>query len=349
MPVKARREASMWRRLLLAGAVVPGLVAAALPADGAEVGPYRPYAAALPVLNWTGLYVGGHLGGVDNDYDVSLTAVPSVSTFDTLNLTNFTKDPNRATSFIGGAQVGYNLQFGQFVLGVEGDFSGMRSRQTLENAGASGTIITTNTTAAGTTVSGASTTTSTTAAGTALSGTSTTTSPTAAGSALSGTSTTTSTVAAGTALSGTSTATGGTTTGGTLSTRLDIKSDWSASVRARGGIAWGSWLFYATGGAAFTDVNLSSGIIVETSSGSFGTDARSSKSYTGYTVGVGGEYSFTDYLSVGVEYRYSDYGRESFTAAIANATFNTTTSVGLTSQQVTGRLNIRFGSLFGGL
>ncbi len=333
MPVKARREASMWRRLLLAGAVVPGLVAAARPADAADVGPYRPYAAALPVLNWEGLYVGGHLGGVDNDYDVSLTAVPSVSTFDTLNLTNFTKDPNRATSFIGGAQVGYNLQFGQFVLGVEGDFSGMRSRQTLENAGASGTIITTSTTAAGTTAGGANTMTSTTAAGTAAGGANTTTS----------------TVAAGTALSGTSTATGGTTTGGTLSTRLDIKSDWSASVRARGGIALGSWLFYATGGVALTDINLSSGFVVSTSSDSVGTDARSSKSYTGYTVGVGGEYSFTDYLSVGVEYRYSDYGRESFTAAVANATFNTTTSVGLTYQQVTGRLNIRFGSLFGGL
>ena len=111
----------------------------------------------------------------------------------------------------------------------------------------------------------------------------------------------------------------------------------------------GSWLFYATGGVAFTDINLSSGFVVSTSSDSVGTDARSSKSYTGYTVGVGGEYSFTDYLSVGVEYRYSDYGRESFTAAVANATFNTTTSVGLTSQQVTGRLNIRFGSLFGGL
>ncbi len=305
----------MWRRLLLASAVVPGLVATARPAHAADVGPYRPYAAALPVLNWEGLYVGGHLGGVDNNYDVSLTAVPTVSTFNTLNLTNFTEEPNRATSFIGGGQIGYNLQFGPFVLGVEGDFSGMRSRQTLENVGASGTIITTSTTAAGTTVSGASTTTGTTAAGTTP--------------------------------SGTSTATGGTTTGGTLSTRLDIKSDWSASVRARGGIAWGSWLFYATGGAAFTDVNLSSGIVVSTSSGSVGTDARSSKSYTGYTVGVGGEYSFTDYLSIGVEYRYSDYGRESFT--VAAATFNTTTSVGLTSQQVTGRLNIRFSSLFGGL
>jgi opacity protein-like surface antigen len=283
------------------------------------VGPYRPYAAALPVLNWEGLYVGGHLGGVDNNYDVSLTAVPNVSTLNTLNLTNFTEEPNRATSFIGGAQVGYNLQFGPFVLGVEGDFSGMRSRQTLENAGASGTSITTSTTAAGTALSGASTTTSTAAAGTALSGTSTTTS----------------TAAAGTALSSTSTATGGAITGGTLSTRLDIKSDWSASVRARGGIALGSWLFYATGGVAFTDINLSSGFVVSTASDPVGTDARSSKSYTGYTVGVGGEYSFTDYLSIGVEYRYSDYGRESFT--VADPTFNTTTSVGLTSQQVTGR------------
>jgi outer membrane immunogenic protein len=302
----------MLRSLLLAGAVVPGLIAAALPADAADVELSRPYAAITPVLNWTGLYVGGHLGGVDNRYDVSVAVVPNVltdvsaagasntRTFDTLNFANFNKDPNRATSFIGGGQIGYNLQFGSFVLGVEGDYSGMHSRQTLTRAGT------------GTTVSA----------------------------------------------SGVQITSGGAATGATLNTTLGIKSDWSASVRARGGIALGSWLFYATGGAAFTDVNLSSGTTISTSSGSIGTpaDARSSESYAGYTVGVGGEYAFSDYVSIGVEYRYSDYGRESFTTAIvdlrptvANTTFNTTTSVGLTSQQVTGRLNIRFGSLFGGL
>jgi outer membrane immunogenic protein len=139
---------------------------------------------------------------------------------------------------------------------------------------------------------------------------------------------------------------------------LLIKSDWAASIRARAGITWGSWLFYATGGAAFTDVNLSSGIIAGSSSTSFGTgvDARSSKSYAGYTIGIGGEYAFSELVSFGVEYRYSDYGRGSFTTAsadlsqvVSNASFNTTTSVNLTSKQITGRLNIRFGSLFGGL
>ena len=127
----------MWRKLLLVGAVVPGLVAAGSSADAADVSLYRPYVAAVPVLTWTGFYIGGHLGGVDNKYDLSATAVPSAtavlngSTFDTINLTNFDKEPNRATSFIGGGQIGYNLQFGQFVLGIEGDYSAMHNRQRL--------------------------------------------------------------------------------------------------------------------------------------------------------------------------------------------------------------------------
>jgi outer membrane immunogenic protein len=284
----------------LVGAVVPGLVAVGSSADAADVSLYRPYVAAVPVLTWTGFYIGGHLGGVDNKYDLSATAVPSAtavlngSTFDTINLTNFDKEPNRATSFMGGGQIGYNLQFGQFVLGIEGDYSAMHNRQRLTPSNAR---------------------------------------ITAGGAA----------VAA-------------------LNATFDLKSEWQASVRARGGVALGSWFLYTTGGAAFTDISLQSGTAVSTTSATTratvsvgtGTDASSSKSYSGYTIGVGGEYAFSEFVSFGVEYRYSDFGRASFTTAIidlrptvSNATFNTTASVDLTSQQITARLNIRFGSLFG--
>jgi outer membrane immunogenic protein len=348
----------MLRKLFLAGIVVPGLIAAGSPVGAADVEVSRPYPTVLPVFNWTGLYVGGHLGGVDNKYDVNFTAVPNVSTFNTINLTNFGRDPNRATSFIGGGQIGYNLQFGQFVLGVEGDYSGMHSRQTLINAGTSGAITTTGVTT--TTVTNAGTTGTGTTVGTAttggtVSGTGTTASNTATGGTLSSTGAVTGSTATGATLSSTNITTGSGVTGGTLTTTLDIKSNWAASVRARAGVTWGSWLFYATGGLAFTDINLNSGTLVSISTGPIGTDANSSKSYTGFTVGVGSEYAFSEFVSFGVEYRYSDYGRESFTSAIADLRptvpdtfFNTTTSVKLTSQQITGRVNIRFGSLFGG-
>jgi opacity protein-like surface antigen len=64
-----------------------------------------------PAYNWTGLYVGGNVGGAwsgimltDNNAGASL-------------------NPG-GTGFIGGAQAGYNLQAGSFLYGIEGDFDG---------------------------------------------------------------------------------------------------------------------------------------------------------------------------------------------------------------------------------
>jgi outer membrane immunogenic protein len=65
-----------------------------------------------PPPSWTGLYIGLHagVGQANIDWDnVTLTG-ESVS-FD-------------ATSFIGGGQIGYNAQFGRWVLGVEASLSG---------------------------------------------------------------------------------------------------------------------------------------------------------------------------------------------------------------------------------
>jgi opacity protein-like surface antigen len=62
-----------------------------------------------PVYNWSGLYVGPHIGGTwsntalrDTPLGVSLSS--------------------GGTGFIGGFQMGYNLQAGNFLYGVEGDF-----------------------------------------------------------------------------------------------------------------------------------------------------------------------------------------------------------------------------------
>ena len=69
-----------------------------------------PPAGALPVTyDWTGFYVGGHVGygWADKDWRDAFG----------LNVSN------KADGFLGGGQVGFNYQIGQFVLGVEGDFS----------------------------------------------------------------------------------------------------------------------------------------------------------------------------------------------------------------------------------
>jgi outer membrane immunogenic protein len=84
-----------------------------LAASGANADGYR---RGGPVYsspwNWTGFYVGGHAGYAWSDVtwdNVSLTGEPVSSD---------------ASGFIGGGQVGYNWQFGQVVLGIEGTYSG---------------------------------------------------------------------------------------------------------------------------------------------------------------------------------------------------------------------------------
>ena len=72
---------------------------------------------ALPVTDWTGLYAGAHVGGA----------------WSNMNVTNFDENgplppqtfKNNASGVFGGGTVGYNLQRGQFVFGLEGDFGAM--------------------------------------------------------------------------------------------------------------------------------------------------------------------------------------------------------------------------------
>jgi len=70
-----------------------------------------PPAGVMPVgYDWTGFYVGGHVGyGWANK-----------NWTDGFGLFNISHDSD---GFLGGAQVGLNYQIGQIVLGVEGDFS----------------------------------------------------------------------------------------------------------------------------------------------------------------------------------------------------------------------------------
>ncbi len=73
--------------------------------------PVAPVASAPEAIyNWTGFYLGGHLGGGLADSSWSDPFTGANNTFSNLN-------------FLGGGQVGANLQLNMLVLGVEGDFS----------------------------------------------------------------------------------------------------------------------------------------------------------------------------------------------------------------------------------
>ena len=86
-------------------------VAADLPPGPPPPAPVAPIAYAPPVFNWTGIYFGGHLGGgfAGSSWN-DPTAAAGNGDFS-------------SWGFLGGAQVGGNLQLNRLVLGVEGDFS----------------------------------------------------------------------------------------------------------------------------------------------------------------------------------------------------------------------------------
>ena len=84
---------------------------------------YAPAPAPAPLYTWTGLYWGANVGYSwgQSKFDATLTGVGTFSRSTDLN------------GAIGGAQFGYNYQFGAWVLGLETDIqaSGQSRSSTL--------------------------------------------------------------------------------------------------------------------------------------------------------------------------------------------------------------------------
>jgi outer membrane immunogenic protein len=110
-------EVDMTLRAFVGGcALAAGTVACVCSAQAADLpappapAPVAPVAYAPPVYNWSGFYVGGHIGG----------GFANSSWGDPFNgATNTFSDDG----FLGGAQIGANAQFNWLVVGLEGDFS----------------------------------------------------------------------------------------------------------------------------------------------------------------------------------------------------------------------------------
>ena len=275
----------MIRNFLMGGVAACGLLAALLPASAADLSvapaPAPTYVApVVPAFTWSGWYIGGNLGGKWGKYSGSVTgtAVPGFPV--TAGGDGFTFSSDRDSAFIGGGQLGFNWQVGQFVFGVEGDIDATRIRDNF-----------------------------------AL----------------------------------------GFTPGGGVFIPGDVfrfKNDWQASVRGRGGIAFDRFLVYATGGVAWAGVRAealySPGFVGRVAvPGAFASD---SKTLTGATIGGGVEFAVTNNVTFGVEYRYSDFGHETFNLGAvpfpAGAGSAVTSRVDLRTHEVTGRLNFKFGGLF---
>ncbi len=129
-----------------------GVVAASGAAFAADMPVYKAPVAAPASYSWTGLYIGGHVGGAwaNNDwffpsdpinsvaqeptgtpYQHSFPSTPAgmaaaIATGyqgPTVGPFNVSSGSNSASSWLAGAQIGYNYQIKNWVLGVEGEAS----------------------------------------------------------------------------------------------------------------------------------------------------------------------------------------------------------------------------------
>jgi outer membrane immunogenic protein len=102
------------KRFLLTSAAIFAMTTSSFAADLAAR-PYTkappPIAAAAPIYNWTGFYIGGHVGGAFGGENNILAP-------------GFTGGSSNDGVFMGGVQVGYDTQFApNWVFGLEANYS----------------------------------------------------------------------------------------------------------------------------------------------------------------------------------------------------------------------------------
>jgi len=124
----------MTKTILLASAVSLAALSSAFAADlpGRKTAPAAPVA---PVFTWTGFYAGLNAGVNWSNRNVNPAYIDNdpVNPWTPQELIDLWPVPapyaNNRTGFIGGAQIGYNYQIGQFVIGAEADFMGSTANQ----------------------------------------------------------------------------------------------------------------------------------------------------------------------------------------------------------------------------
>ena len=212
--------------------------------------------AAPPVVasaySWTGFYVGGNVGGGWGNSDPSTSTVFNNTYFASINVPGVNaagQQSNQPNGFVGGLQLGYNWQAGNFVLGLEGDINSFN---------------------------------------------------------LSGSASTTAVYAGAPP--------GGVCPASCFTINSSASTDWLATIRGRLGVAANNWLFYGTGGAAFT--TLKGTFAFSDGGGVTESPVSLSNSKTGYTVGGGVEAGLSPKWTVKAEYLYVNFGTISATGTL---------------------------------
>ena len=105
------------KRAITLGIGALALATLSFPAAAADLGARpigrAPVMAPVPIYNWSGFYIGGHVGGLWGDKDWADFTVPPI-----------TADGGHDISgFLAGGQVGFNWQAGAWVFGIEAQAS----------------------------------------------------------------------------------------------------------------------------------------------------------------------------------------------------------------------------------
>ena len=109
----------MFKKLIVTSAALAMISTAALAADlPAKTYTKAPVMPPVAIYNWTGFYFGGHVGGGWADQRVTELA-PGTAAFPTGTVFS----ENHLSGVLGGAQGGFNYQFSNVVLGVEGEYA----------------------------------------------------------------------------------------------------------------------------------------------------------------------------------------------------------------------------------
>jgi outer membrane immunogenic protein len=111
----------MLRKILMTTVAATAMVGSAYAADlPSRRAPPVAYVPPVPIFTWTGFYIGVNAGGAfrannNNGYNNAVFFGGAAPVF------GFANNNSNNGRFIGGGQAGVNYQFGQFVVGVEGD------------------------------------------------------------------------------------------------------------------------------------------------------------------------------------------------------------------------------------
>jgi outer membrane immunogenic protein len=133
--------------------------------------------------------------------------------------------------------------------------------------------------------------------------------------------------------------------GTSLTVATSESSHWLATVRPRVGFAYNNWLFYASGGVAFTNITFSQSVLFSASNSAMAGSVTGT--LTGWTAGAGVEYGITHNWLLKAEYLYVGFPSQSLTEINpAFPTFNANASNRLSTSIVRIGLDYKFGLPF---